>query len=90
MRIDILLNKLCLVKTRSIAKKACDKNLVLVNEKIIKSSHNVNVGDLIEFSVYGYKMRFQLEKMIEGNVSKKDAPDYYKILSREKIEIDEV
>ncbi|MDX9869750.1 MAG: S4 domain-containing protein, partial [Candidatus Cloacimonadales bacterium] len=38
MRIDLIMNKLCLVKTRSIAKKACDNNAVRVNGKIAKAS----------------------------------------------------
>ncbi|HPV14900.1 MAG TPA: S4 domain-containing protein, partial [Candidatus Cloacimonadota bacterium] len=38
MRIDLLLNKLCLTKTRSIAKTACDKGLVKLNGKPAKAS----------------------------------------------------
>ena len=55
MRVDKLLNKLCLVKTRSIAKKACDKKLVKINDKVTKASANVADGDVIEYSLYGYR-----------------------------------
>ena len=51
MRVDQLLNKLCLIKTRSIAKKAADKNLIKINCKIANASSNVLAGDLIEYEL---------------------------------------
>ena len=49
MRVDQLLNKLCLVKTRSIAKRACDSNLVKINGKNAKSSSKVSENDVLEY-----------------------------------------
>ncbi|HNU98293.1 MAG TPA: S4 domain-containing protein, partial [Candidatus Syntrophosphaera thermopropionivorans] len=49
----MLLNKLCLTKSRSIAKIACDKGLVSLNGKTAKASAEVKEGDIIQFHLYG-------------------------------------
>ncbi len=90
MRIDQLLNKLCLVKTRSIAKKACDKGLVKINCKTIKASTLVNDNDLIEYQIYGFINHIKIISVPKGNVSKKNALEFYEIISREKIDLDEL
>ncbi|RLC52080.1 MAG: RNA-binding protein [Candidatus Cloacimonadota bacterium] len=86
MRIDQLLNKLCLVKTRSIAKNACDKNLVKINGKTAKASAKIFSGDTVEYSLYGYKNKIKILEIPTGNVPKSRASAYYEILEREKIE----
>ena len=88
MRIDQLLNKLCLVKTRSVAKKACDKNLVKINNKIAKASTNVNDGDIIEYKLYGYFNKLRITTVPQGNVSKNNASQFYEIIEREQLEIE--
>ena len=86
MRIDQLLNKLCLVKTRSIAKKACDKNFVKINDKIAKSSSNVNAGDVVEYQLYGFQSKFRIVEIPVGNISKNIAAGFYEVLERNKLE----
>jgi ribosome-associated heat shock protein Hsp15 len=85
MRIDLLMNKLCLVKTRSIAKKACDNNAIRVNDKIAKASIEIKDNDIIDYDLFGYKTKLKIVKIPDGNVSKKDAPEYYEIIFREKV-----
>ena len=85
MRVDQLLKKLCLIKTRSIAKKACDKNLVLINGKIVKASAAVSADDIVEYSLYGYKNKVKILEVPKGNVSKNNAAKFYEILWREKL-----
>ncbi|HCX73189.1 MAG TPA: RNA-binding protein [Candidatus Cloacimonas sp.] len=87
MRIDKLMNKLCLVKTRTIAKKACDKNLVKINDKVAKTSTKVSAGDVIDYELYGYKNRLKITRVPKGNVSKEQAPEYYEVLERQKLEV---
>ncbi len=89
MRIDQLLNKLCLVKTRTIAKNACDKNLIQVNGKKSKASQNINEGDEISIALGQYKTVVKITQLPKGNVAKKDAGEYYEVLKRTKIQIDE-
>ena len=89
MRIDQLLNKLCLIKTRSVAKKATDKNLIKLNGKTAKASATIKENDIIEFQIYGYSTEIKIKEIPLGNVAKKDALNFYEILKREKIDINE-
>lgn len=86
MRIDMLLNKLCLTKTRSIAKNAADKGLLFINGKPAKASAIVRQDDEILLKLYGYANLFRIIEIPSGNVSKKDAGNYYEIISREPLE----
>ena len=85
MRVDQLLCKLCLVRTRSIAKKACDKNLVKINNKPAKASAAVAAGDIIEFSLAGYCNWVKIREVPRGNVAKAAAPQFYEILKRDRL-----
>ncbi len=85
MRIDVLLNKLCLTKTRSIAKNACAKNLVFINGKPAKASADVKAGDIIIFRLYNAEHEVRITQIPEGNVTKKDATRYYELLRQEDL-----
>ncbi|HPR17961.1 MAG TPA: S4 domain-containing protein [Candidatus Cloacimonadota bacterium] len=88
MRVDQYLNKVCLIKTRSMAKKACDLNLVKINGKIAKASSIVTAEDEIEYSLSGYKNLIKVKVVPAGNVSKATAPQYYEFLERNKIDLE--
>ncbi|MBW6513181.1 MAG: RNA-binding protein [Candidatus Syntrophosphaera sp.] len=85
MRIDLLLNKLCLTKTRSIAKTACDKGLVSINGKTAKASSEIRDGDIVHMKLYGFDHELRIDRVPTGNVAKKDATLYYTLLSRKEI-----
>jgi ribosomal 50S subunit-recycling heat shock protein len=85
MRIDMLLNKLCLTKTRTIAKTACDKGLAWINGKAAKASSEVKDGDIVRFRLYGFEHELRIEKVPMGNVPKKDTGTFYTMLSRKEI-----
>ncbi|MDD4686549.1 MAG: S4 domain-containing protein [Candidatus Cloacimonetes bacterium] len=85
MRIDLLLNKLCFTKTRSIAKNACDKGLISVNGKVAKASILVKETDVVEMRLYGFLHEFRIKEVPDGNVAKKDAGNYYELLRREPL-----
>ena len=87
MRVDKLLNKLCLIKTRSIVKNACDKKLVKINGKIAKASAMIIENDIIEYELYGYYNKIKILEVPKGNVSKVKAPEFYEILERDKLEL---
>jgi len=87
MRIDNLLNKLCLFKTRSKAKKACGADLVKVNGKIAKSSTQVIENDIIEYTIYGNYFKFRITGIPHGNIAKTESSEYYHLIKRDKIEI---
>jgi ribosome-associated heat shock protein Hsp15 len=87
MRVDLLLSKLCLVKSRSIVKKACDLGLVKVNDNVAKASAIISCGDKIEYQLYGYNTEIKMISIPKGNVAKTRAPEYYELIRREKIEV---
>ncbi|MDD3050191.1 MAG: S4 domain-containing protein [Candidatus Cloacimonetes bacterium] len=89
MRIDQLLDKLCLVKSRNVAKKACELNLVKINDKTAKASSMLHDNDIVEYQIYGYKTKIKIKNIPTGNVSKKTASEYYEIIERSKIESDD-
>jgi ribosomal 50S subunit-recycling heat shock protein len=84
MRVDQVLNKLCLIKTRSIAKKACDADLVKINGKIAKSSSKVIEDDVIEYCVFGNYYKIVIREIPKGNVAKTKAPEFYSLLEKYK------
>ncbi len=85
MRIDQLMKKLMLVKSRSVAKKACELGLVKINDKICKASAEVRDNDIIEYEIYGYKSKVRILEIPKGNVSKKNAAKYYEFISKYKM-----
>ncbi|MDD3236060.1 MAG: S4 domain-containing protein [Candidatus Cloacimonetes bacterium] len=85
MRLDLLLNKLCLTKTRSIAKNACDKNLVFLGGKPAKASAIVKADDIIIFRLYGAEHEIKIISIPTGNVAKKDSTQYYEMLRRDEL-----
>lgn len=86
MRVDQLLNKLCLIKTRGIANKACHKGLISINDKKAKASTKVIEADVISLSLNGYKTVIKITIIPNGNVSKKSALDYYELIEREQLD----
>lgn len=86
MRIDQILNKLCLIKTRSIANQACHKGLIKINDQVAKASSTVKEKDTISIILNGYKTVINIVQLPTGNVSKKSALDYYELIERELLE----
>jgi len=87
MRVDQLMNRLCLTKSRTIAKKAGDLGLLKINGHLVKASSVMHDGDILEYALYGYQMRIKIIKVPTGNVAKKNATEYYEILEREKTDV---
>jgi len=80
MRIDSLLKTLCLVKTRSLARKGCETGGVRINGAVVKPSRTAAAGDSIEVHRPGHSIVIELLEVPAGQVSKKDAPSYYRVV----------
>lgn len=79
MRIDKYLKISRLIKRRTIANEACNAGRVFVNDKEVRSSYNVKIGDAIEI-VFGDK-KIKVEVInIQDNVKKDDAKELYKYI----------
>lgn len=51
MRIDLFLKQSRLIKRRTVAKGAATKDLIIINDKIVKPSYQVKVNDLITLNL---------------------------------------
>lgn len=79
MRIDKFLKVSRLIKRRTIANEACSAGRVLINDKIVKASAIVQVGDIIEIK-FGERS-IKVEVLDIQDTSKKDlAKELFKYL----------
>ncbi|MDR5659181.1 RNA-binding S4 domain-containing protein [Serpentinicella sp. ANB-PHB4] len=79
MRLDKYLKVSRLIKRRSVAKEACEKDRVLINNKIAKPGTEVKVGDQIEIKFGDKSVKAEITSVVE-HVRKEAAKDMFKIL----------
>ncbi len=84
MRIDLLLKTLCLVKTRSLASKGCETGNVRIGGAVVKPSREAVEGDIIEVRKPGHSLVIELTEMPAGQVSKRNAPRFYRVVRETK------
>lgn len=63
MRIDKFLNSVNITKRRSIAQDMITNQVVLINDKIVKASKNVEVGDVITINYLESSKKYQVLKI---------------------------
>lgn len=76
MRLDKFLKNSRLIKRRTLAKEACEKGLVEINDKLAKPSYSVNIDDIISLQLGERKIRVKVKDISDVN-SKKDAETLY-------------
>ena len=74
MRLDKYLKVSRLIKRRTVANDACDAGRVMVNDKVVKASYDVKLGDVIEIS-FGNKSVKVKVTMIADSTKKEDAKE---------------
>lgn len=79
MRLDKYLKVSRLIKRRTVANEACDGARVMVNDKVVKASYNVKVGDIIEIAFGNKSVKVQVTDIRE-TTKKDEAADMYKYL----------
>ena len=79
MRLDQYLKICCLVKRRSEAKRACDNGIVTVAGSVAKASREVHEGDRIAIAFTDRFFDIEVLGVPQGNVSKVQAPTYYRV-----------
>ena len=84
MRLDKYLKVSRLIKRRTVANDACDAGRVMVNDKVVKASYDVKLGDVIEIS-FGNKSVKVKVTMIADSTKKEDAKEMFEYL-RWKVE----
>lgn len=80
MRLDKFLKVSRLIKRRTVANEACDKGRVSVNDRVVKASYDVKVGDIIVISFGDKTHRVRVLDVAE-HVAKQSAGELYEILS---------
>jgi len=79
MRLDKYLKIARIIKRRTIAKEACDKGRVKLNDQVAKSSSVVKAGDIIEITFGESKYKYKITE-IKEHVRKEDATNMYESL----------
>ena len=78
-RLDKYLKVSRLIKRRTVANDACDAGRVMVNDKVVKASYDVKVGDVIEIA-FGNKSVKVRVTMIADSTKKEDAKDMFEYI----------
>jgi len=83
MRIDKFLKVSRLIKRRTVAKEACDKERIMINGRTAKAGSEVNVGDVITIQ-FGNGAVFAKILKISESCAKEDAGSMYEIVADSK------
>lgn len=79
MRLDKFLKVSRIIKRRTVAKEACDKGRVKVNDRVAKASETVAVGDTITIE-YGHRLHTYRVLDLKEHVKKEEAASLYEIV----------
>ena len=85
LRVDVLLHRLCLTKSRSEAKAACEAGAVTVDGKRARPSDGVAAGKRIAVKYPSRLLEVELLELPGKSVSKQAARDLYRVLKDEKL-----
>ena len=78
LRLDVWLDIACLFKTRSEAKRACERGRVAVNGETAKPNRALREGDRVRISrPYGYHQDVIVRVIIDQHVKKSEARALY-------------
>ncbi|MBP1758744.1 MAG: RNA-binding protein [Firmicutes bacterium] len=79
MRLDKWLKVSRLIKRRTVANEACDKERVSVNGRVVKASYEVKTGDMLELRFGPRTVKIEVLAVTE-HVGKADAAALYREL----------
>ncbi|HET7321958.1 MAG TPA: S4 domain-containing protein [Longimicrobiaceae bacterium] len=83
LRVDVLLHRLCLTRSRSEAKAACDSGAVLVAGRAAKASQEVAAGAQVTIRYPRRTLEIAIDRLPPKSTSKKSAREMYRVLSEE-------
>ncbi len=90
MRLDLFLKRTHLLKRREVARELCDEGMVRVNDTPRKASHEVKVGDLLDFPVYNRLLKVRILALPEkATVPKSEQWSYIEVLEEKRLAFDE-
>jgi len=80
MRVDVWLNKVCVLKSRTLAREACDRGKVQLNGAEARGSRSVKPGDRVRLDLGVRVLELEVLAVPEGNIPKRRAPEFYRVL----------
>ena len=83
LRIDVLLHRLCLTRSRSEAKAACDSGAVLVDGTVARPSREVSPGAVVTIHYPRRTLELELGELPGKSTSRKAAHELYRVLRDE-------
>ena len=83
MRIDVYLKRCGLMKHRSMAKRACDNGIVRIEGVRAKPGKEVHSGQHIAIEFRDRLLQIEVREIPGNSVPKKEAEQFYRILSDE-------
>jgi ribosomal 50S subunit-recycling heat shock protein len=82
MRLDKWLKVSRVIKRRTVANEACDKDKIKINNRIAKASAEVKAGDTLEISLGNRQTRLEILKVpTGGNVTTQEARELYTVIT---------
>ena len=85
LRLDVLLHRLCLTRSRSEAKNACDSGAVLVGGRPAKASEAVPAGATIDLRFPRRRVVIALDQLPPKSTSKQRAREMYRVVEEETL-----
>ena len=77
MRIDKFLNSVNITKRRSVAQDMISNKVVLINDVVVKSSKNVEVGGVITINYLSNSKKYEVLKIPATKSTPKSQQDEY-------------
>jgi ribosomal 50S subunit-recycling heat shock protein len=87
VRLDVALHRLCLTRSRSEAKGACEAGAVLLDGRAARPSQAVGPGATVTLRFTHRLLEVRLKELPGKSVSKKLAREMYEIVRDEKISV---
>lgn len=84
LRVDVLLNRLCLTRSRSEAKSACDAGAVFLDGAPAKASGSARAGQRLRIEYPNRLLELELLQIPPKSISKKAARDLYEVVRDER------
>lgn len=87
LRLDVLLHRLCLTKSRNEAKVACEAGAVRLDGRPARASDAVAPGRRIEIRYPARTLEVELDVLPGKGTSKKQAREMYRVVREERSEL---
>ena len=85
LRLDVALHRLCLTRSRSEAKAACDAGAVELDGRPARPSDTVSAGSRLALRTPARLLEVEIAEVPGKNVSRKQARELYRVLRDDRL-----